>query len=198
MGAAQEIYKAIKDSISVKEKLLDASYVETILSIADTVYKSLKDGNKLLICGNGGSAADAQHAAAELVTRYKINRHPMAAIALTTDTSILTSAANDFSYDTVFRKQVEALGRKGDVLIGISTSGKSSNVLEALKAAKKIGMATVGFTGEKKGPLSALADLTLEVPSAEVARIQEAHILCLHIICDLIERRFYGDLNGAS
>jgi len=197
MNAHREIQKAISESIFVKQKLLDHVYIRKIFEIADLIFRSLKSGKKLLICGNGGSAADAQHTAAELVNRFKIDRKPIAAIALTTDTSILTSIANDYDYNQVFKKQIEALGRKGDILLAISTSGRSKNVLEAVKAAKKIGIKTVGFTGSNASPLANQAHLSFKAPSLEVARIQESHILIIHIICDLIERRFCGDLHAS-
>lgn len=195
MSTLQEIQKAISESIFVKQKLLGLSYLKRISDIADLIFKSLRNGKKLLICGNGGSAADAQHTAAELVNRFKIDRKPISAIALTTDTSVLTSIANDYDYHQVFKKQIEALGRKGDVLLAISTSGRSKNVLEGVKAAKKIGIKTIGFTGSGSSPLSNQVHLSFKVPSSEVARTQEAHLLTIHIICDLIERRFCGDLH---
>jgi D-sedoheptulose 7-phosphate isomerase len=195
MNALQEIQKAISESIFVKQKLLGLSYLKQISKIADLIFQSLKNGKKLLICGNGGSAADAQHTAAELVNRFKIDRKPIAAIALTTDTSILTSIANDYDYQQVFKKQVEALGRRGDILLALSTSGRSKNVLEAVKAAKKIGIKTIGFTGSGVSPLSNQVHLSFRIPSFEVARTQEAHLLTIHIICDLIERRLCGGLH---
>ncbi len=194
--SVQEIQDAIEESISVKEKLCDKKYTSKILEISTAIIKSLKNGGKLLICGNGGSAADAQHTAAELVNRYKINRCPIAAIALTTDTSILTSIANDFTYDQVFKKQVEALGKKEDVLLAISTSGKAKSILEAVLVAKKLGLTTIGLTGQGPNPLSQSSDLCLEIPSQEVARIQESHLLAIHIVCDLIEKQFLDQTNA--
>lgn len=143
---------------------------------------------KVLWCGNGGSAADSQHLAAELMGRFRRERSGLASIALTTDTSILTAVANDYGYERVFQRQVEALCNRGDVLVGISTSGSSRNVCAALETARKIGAFTVAFTGEREGGMAAIADVTLRVASKDTARIQEAHILCGHIICDWIER----------
>jgi D-sedoheptulose 7-phosphate isomerase len=149
---------------------------------------ALRGGNKLMFFGNGGSAADAQHLATELVVRYRINRAPLAALALTTDSSLLTAGANDFGYDTVFECQMRALGRPGDVAIGISTSGNSENVLRALRAARDIGMVPAALAGRGGGALVGLADPLLVVPSAVTARIQEMHILLGHMLCDVLER----------
>jgi D-sedoheptulose 7-phosphate isomerase len=149
---------------------------------------ALAGGNKIMFFGNGGSAADAQHLAAELVVRYKINRAPLAAIALTTDTSTLTAAANDFDYDRIFEVQLRGLGRPGDVAIGITTSGNSPNVLRALKAAKEIGIVPAALSGKGGGKLVGLADPLVVVPSDVTARIQEMHILCGHMLCDLLEQ----------
>jgi len=145
-------------------------------------------GNQLLICGNGGSAADAQHIAAEFVGRYLRERRPLPAQALTTNTSSLTAIGNDYSYSTIFERQVQAFGRKGDVLIGISTSGNSENVLKAFAAAKKIGMKTIGFTGLTGGKMPESSDILVRVPSTSTPRIQEMHICIAHIICDLVEQ----------
>lgn len=148
----------------------------------------LEGGGKVLFFGNGGSAADAQHLAAELVVRYRVDRPAMAAIALTTDSSILTACANDFSFDDVFARQVAALGRPGDVAIGISTSGNSPNVVKALEAAKALGMVAAGLSGRDGGRMAGLCDPLLVVPSEVTARIQEMHILIGHSLCDLLER----------
>ncbi len=149
---------------------------------------ALQAGNKLIFFGNGGSAADAQHLAAELVVRFNADRAPLAAMALTTDSSILTAGANDFGYDTVFECQVRALGRKGDVAIGLSTSGNSANVVRALEAARELGLATAAFSGGDGGRLAGLADALLMVPSTSTARIQEMHITLGHMLCDVLER----------
>lgn len=161
--------------------------MDTIGHIAEICHTALKAGNKVLLCGNGGSAADSQHLAAELVGRFQKERRSLAAIALTTDTSILTAVGNDYGYDQVFARQVEGLGRSGDVLIGISTSGNSGNVVKAVEMARSIGMHTIAFTGEGGGKMKDMCDLTLAIPSKVTARIQEMHILAGHIICELVE-----------
>jgi D-sedoheptulose 7-phosphate isomerase len=166
-----------------------ASCNGVIETAADLLTNTLKQGGKLLLCGNGGSAADCQHIAAEFVVRYEKKRRALAAIALTTDTSILTAHANDFDFDTVFSRQVEALGQPNDCLIAISTSGNSSNVLKAVAAARAKGMAVVALTGANGGALNSAATLTVLVPSTITARIQEAHILIGHYWCGVIEER---------
>lgn len=160
----------------------------TILKVAEACIKSMRDGNKVMFCGNGGSAADSQHLAAELVGRYKLNRPAYNSIALTTDTSILTAVGNDFGYDTVFERQVEGLGKTGDVLFGISTSGNSKNIVLAFKKAKEMGIITVAMTGEKESEMSKLADYTINVPSTITNNIQEMHIAVGHSICEIIEK----------
>lgn len=150
--------------------------------------EALKNGGKVMFCGNGGSAADSQHLAAELVGRYKINRPALNSVALTTDTSILTAVGNDFGYDTIFERQVEGLGKKGDVLIGLSTSGNSKNVLLAMAKAKSLGITTIAMTGEKGGKMKESADIALNVPSDTTNHIQEMHIAVGHIICGFIEK----------
>jgi D-sedoheptulose 7-phosphate isomerase len=152
----------------------------------------MASGNKVFIFGNGGSAADAQHLAAELVNRFQIERPPLAAIALTTDTSILTSIGNDYHFDEIFSKQIHALGKKGDIAWGISTSGNSPNVLKAVIAAQKTGLTTIALTG-RSGKLGDCADLVLSVESDITARIQETHIMLGHIVCDLLERQLYPE-----
>ena len=159
------------------------------ISVAATkIAQSLSNLGTLFWCGNGGSAADSQHLAAELVGRFKKDRKALRSIALTTDTSVLTCIANDYSYEDVFSRQIEALARDGDVLVAISTSGSSENVLQALKAAKKIGVKTIAILGKDGGQAKALADLAIVISSDSTARIQEAHILIGHILCDLIEQ----------
>ena len=163
---------------------------QPLAKLAEVCVTSLKAGGKILFCGNGGSAADAQHLSTELVVRYRQNRPALASIALTTDTSLLTAAANDFSFDEVFSRQVEGLARPGDIFIGISTSGNSPNVLKALEAARKVGAIPAGFSGRDGGKMVGLADPLLIVPCDVTARIQEMHILIGHILCDHIERSF--------
>ena len=166
--------------------LKDASGM--IENVAKICIEALSNGNKIILCGNGGSAADAQHIAAELVGRYKINRKAFNAIALTTDTSILTAIANDFGYDTIFERQVEGLGKSGDVLIGISTSGNSQNIILAIEKAKKLGIKTIALTGANDSKIKNLADYTINVPSTITNNIQEMHIAVGHILCEIIEK----------
>ena len=158
-----------------------------IVEIADIIIDALKRNGKVIIFGNGGSASDSQHIAAELVGRFKKDRTALAAIALTTNTSVITSLANDYGYEIIFARQVEALGQKNDVVIGISTSGKAKNVAAGIKQAKKMGLKTIALTGGDGGELAKLADVSLMVASHVTARIQEAHIAIGHIICELIE-----------
>jgi len=159
---------------------------------AEAMVAALRGGGRILACGNGGSAADAQHFAAELVGRFERERAAMAAIALTTDTSILTAIANDYDYSRVFARQVEALGRSGDVLLGISTSGGSASVLAAFEAARAAGVTTVALTGRDGGRVGAAADIHVNVPAASTARVQEVHRTLLHAVCALIERELYA------
>jgi D-sedoheptulose 7-phosphate isomerase len=164
--------------------------VPAVTEAAELVVTALRAGNKLMLCGNGGSAADAQHLAAELTGRYVRERQPLAAVALTTDTSALTAIANDYGYDQVFSRQVEALARPGDVLLAISTSGGSPSVLKAVERARALGCRTIGLTGRGGGSLAALVDVPLVVPVVETARIQEMHILIGHILCECVDEAF--------
>jgi D-sedoheptulose 7-phosphate isomerase len=166
----------------------DAEFVASLGKIAEAMAKALADGGKILLCGNGGSAADAQHIAGELLSRYEFDRAPMPAIALTTDTSVLTAIGNDYGYEQVFERQVLALGKKGDVLVALSTSGRSPNVLRAIAAAKKNGLVIIGFTGAKGGDMASRCDLVLCAPSDKTPVIQQIHITAAHVICGLIER----------
>lgn len=170
----------VVDSLREQEALLHR--------IAEEMTRAILAHHKVLWCGNGGSAADSQHLAAELMGRFRRQRCAIASVALTTDTSILTAVANDYGYERVFQRQVEALCAKGDVLVGISTSGSSKNVCTALETAKTMEAFTVAFTGETGGEMAGIAHVTLRVPSKDTARIQEAHILCGHMICDWIEQ----------
>ncbi len=179
------------ESIYVKQQVIEG-HLSTINDIANLLIESLRAGNKVLFFGNGGSAADSQHIAGELVGKFRRVRKAMPAVALTTDTSILTSIGNDFGYDYVFARQIEGLGQPGDVAIGISTSGNSPNVLRALKAARDIGMATVGFTGESGGQMQDYVDICFHAPSDSTPRIQEVHITAGHIICEMVEKTFAG------
>jgi len=189
--------QASKDPIAAHLKLSrealertaqDAAIIDAARKIADVVVNALRGGNKLLISGNGGSAADAQHIAAEIVGRYKKDRPAYAAIALTTDTSALTAIGNDYGFEQVFARQVEGLGRPGDVLLALSASGRSPNILAALKVARQRGLITIGFTGAKGTALSALCDHLLIAPSDDTAVIQQIHLTLAHGICDMIEQ----------
>ncbi|MEW6074749.1 MAG: D-sedoheptulose 7-phosphate isomerase [Candidatus Omnitrophota bacterium] len=182
-----KIKDSLLESIQVKEDLLHTS-VTVIMDIAGTIIECLKKGGKVIFFGNGGSASDSQHLAAELVGRFKKDRKALPAIALTTNTSILTALANDYGYDVVFAKQIEALGSVNDVAVGISTSGKAKNVIQGIKQAKKMGIKTVVFTGGDGGELSKLADTALVVSSCNTARVQEVHITVGHIVCELTEQ----------
>lgn len=165
-----------------------AHEAHTLEAIASLCAQSLRQGGKVMFCGNGGSAADSQHLAAELVGRYKMERKALNALALTVDTSILTAIGNDYGYEDVFRRQVEGLGKEGDVLIGLSTSGNSRNVLQAFDQAKAMGIRTVALTGQGGGAMKAAADICLAVPASVTNHIQEMHITCGHLICELVEQ----------
>ncbi len=182
-----KIQEIILESVRVKEEVLRKD-VGTIIEIAEALIDCLKKGGKLIVFGNGGSASDSQHIAAELVGRFKKERSGLAAIALTTNTSVLTSIANDYGYEVVFSRQIEALGQKNDLVLGISTSGKAKNVAAGIKQAKKMGLKTVALTGGDGGELAKLADISLVIPSTVTARIQETHITVGHIICEMAEQ----------
>lgn len=159
-------------------------------AISEIWIDALSNGNKVIFCGNGGSAADSQHLAAELMGRYKVDRDPMAAISLTVDTSALTAIGNDYGYEMVFSRQLKGIGKKGDVLVGISTSGNSRNILDAFTVAKQLGIRTIALTGESGGAMKSQADLCLNVPSSITNNIQEMHIACGHLICGIVEDYF--------
>ena len=184
--------KTIQESIDVKKLLLNDDKV--IKAIQDTVQiciDGFKNGHKLYLCGNGGSAADAQHIAAELSGRFYYDRKPLPAEALHVNSSFLTAVANDYNFDLVYSRMVEAMGEKGDILIGISTSGNSANVINAIEVADSKQMRTIGFTGKKGGKLAGLTNICINVPSDNVARIQEAHILIGHILCEEVEKALF-------
>ncbi|WP_457639470.1 D-sedoheptulose 7-phosphate isomerase [Persephonella sp.] len=171
-------------------------YAQQIYTLGILMAKRLKSGRKVLICGNGGSAADAQHFAAEIVGRFEKERRGYPAIALTTDTSALTAIGNDYGFDQIFSRQVEALGEKGDILIGISTSGNSQNVIKAVETAKKIGIFTVGFLGKDGGKLKEIVDTAFIVPHSRTARIQEVHLTLEHTLCNIIDLYLTGEIKG--
>lgn len=170
---------------------IEDTMTETIAATVSMLAETLAAGNKLLLLGNGGSAADAQHFAAEIIGRFKLERAALPAIALTTDSSVLTALGNDYGFDAVFSRQVEGLGRPGDVVFGISTSGNSANVLTALTKARKLGCRTVALLGRDGGAIKAVADIALVVPCEDTPRIQEGHLTIIHIICDLLEQSLF-------
>jgi len=187
--SVKDVEQKILDSIEVKKQVLNLS--EEIYETGKTIAEALKRGNKVLVCGNGGSAADAQHFAAELVVRFEKERKALPAIALTTDSSIITAHSNDYDFSTVFSRQVEALGNEGDVFVGISTSGNSENVIKAFEVAKAKRLICVGLSGKDGGKMKYLAlDHLIVVPSKVTARIQESHIMIIHIICSIVDSFF--------
>jgi len=185
----KKIVELIKEGIEVKNKLLE-SQANEIEELARVMLETIKSGHKILLFGNGGSATDSLHIAAELVGRFRKERKALPAIALTANVSILTAIGNDYGFECIFERQIEALGNKGDMAIGISTSGSSKNVLAGILRASKIGLKTAAMTGSKIGELSKIADLCIRVPSLSTPRIQEAHIAIGHIVCELIEDAF--------
>ena len=176
----------------VNAMLNDESLLKTLEKVAEVCVKSLKGKGKILLAGNGGSAADAQHIAGELVSRFAFDRPGLAAVALTTDTSILTAIGNDYGYEKLFARQIQALGNSQDVFIGYSTSGKSPNILKAFEEAKQNGLICVGLTGNKGGPMHDLCDFVLAVPSIDTPKIQEGHLILGHTLCGLIENQIFG------
>ena len=182
------IERLLKESITVKQAILaDNKLLDTLEQVATACVAALLSGNKVLLAGNGGSASDAQHIAAELVGRFEIERSGLAAIALNTNVSNITAIANDFGYEAIFSRQIEAIGCKGDVFFGFSTSGNSANVVKAIQTAKDMGIMTVGMSGDGGGAIRKMADYCLCVPSKNTARVQESHITIGHILCALIE-----------
>ncbi|MBF8259017.1 MAG: Phosphoheptose isomerase [Actinobacteria bacterium] len=181
----EAIAKMLKEGADLRLQMVE-TMTRDIIDAAQAIAHAFKTGRKILLFGNGGSAADSQHIAAEFMNRFQIERPPLPAIALTTDTSILTSISNDYAFEEVFSKQVKALGKKGDIAIGISTSGNSANVVKAFRIAKKLGMVTIALTSEG-GKIGSNADIALAVPSKSIPRIQEAHITVGHILCDLTD-----------
>ena len=186
------ILNSIKESIATKEQFLaDENNLELIQNVAEHCISAFKNDGKVLLCGNGGSASDAQHIAAELSGRFNYNRDPLYAEALHVNSSYVTAVANDYSYDVIYSRMIKAAGKKNDVLIGITTSGNSANVVNALAEAKKQGMITVAFTGSKIGKVDDIVDICIKVPSVNTARIQETHILIGHVICEVIETSLF-------
>ncbi|HBG69309.1 MAG: phosphoheptose isomerase [Bacteroidetes bacterium GWF2_43_63] len=189
------IEQRINESIAVKQALLnDAGMIQTIDKAINAIIHCFKSGNSLYLCGNGGSAADAQHIAAELSGRFYLNRPPLPAESFTVNTSYLTAVSNDFSFDEIFSRLTQAHCHPGDILIGISTSGNSANIIRALSMARDSGVTTIALTGNNGGELKNIADYCIIVPSKDTPRIQEAHILIGHIICEAVESSFFGNL----
>lgn len=188
-----QITDLISSSISVKQKVLsDEKIIATVNTCVHLIVDAFKSGNKVLFCGNGGSAADAQHLAAEFSGRFYIDRAALPAEALHCNTSYLTAVANDYSYDLIYARLVQGIGFKGDVLIGLSTSGNSKNIVEAFKVSKEKGMVTIGLTGETGGSMKSLSDHLINIPSTDTPRIQECHMLLGHIICQLVEEKLFA------
>jgi D-sedoheptulose 7-phosphate isomerase len=194
MKHLEYIKNQFHESAEVKT-LMAEKLSEEVDKIAVQVVEALKNGKKMFWCGNGGSAADSQHLSTELISRLRFNRPAIPSIALTTDTSFLTAHTNDFDFDDIFSRQIEALGQPGDVLVGISTSGNSGNIIKAIRTAKSKELLTIAFSGKDGGTMKSLADFSLIVPSNETQRIQEGHITIGHILCDLIEKSLYGKNN---
>jgi|UniRef100_A0A7C5KCF2 D-sedoheptulose 7-phosphate isomerase len=189
MISKEEIKRSISESIELKNKILsDDKVLEAIIMSCKMISAALKSGKKLLIAGNGGSAADSQHMAAEFVGRFLLDRMALRAIALTTDTSIITAISNDFGYENVFARQIEALGETGDVFLAISTSGNSKNLIKALRIAQLYRISTISLTGMSGNEMEKLSDICISVPSRKVPRIQECHIMIAHIICEMVEK----------
>ena len=193
MPTSPRISQSIIDSIAVKQAMLnDTCLLNRVQQAADLITASLRSGGRVFFCGNGGSAADAQHLAAELSGRFYLDRPPLAAEALHCNTSCLTAVANDYGYDLVFSRLLRGIARNGDVVVGISTSGNSRNILNVFGAAKEMGVATIALTGETGGKMKELADVLLNVPSSDTPRIQESHILLGHILCERVETEMFG------
>ena len=189
----EKIKNIIQASIAVKQQLLqDEKMLALVNQCADIIVQAFKNGNKLLFCGNGGSAADAQHLAAEFSGRFYTDRDALPADALHCNTSYLTPVANDYSYDVIYSRLVKGMGVKGDILVGLSTSGNSGNIVKAFETAAEKGMTTIGFTGSKGGKLRELSNYLINVPSDDTPRIQESHIMLGHIICQLVEERYFN------
>lgn len=192
-NAMSQIQQLISNSIQVKQQLLtDAKLLSVVEESISIITAAFKNGNKVLFCGNGGSAADAQHLAAEFSGRFYIDRPALPAEALHCNTSYLTAVANDYSYDLIYARLLQGIGNKGDILIGLSTSGNSKNIIKAFEVAKEKGMITIGFTGSTGGAMKAVADYLLNVPSTDTPRIQECHMLAGHIICQLVEEKLFN------
>ncbi|MBM3416545.1 MAG: D-sedoheptulose 7-phosphate isomerase [Bacteroidetes bacterium] len=189
----EKIRQIIQASIETKEKILkDAGLINIIDKVVDIITAAFKNGNRVYFCGNGGSAADAQHLAAEFSGRFYTDRKALPAEALHCNTSYLTAVANDYGYDVVYSRMIDGIGQQGDVLVGLSTSGNSANIINAFNAAKEKGMITIAFTGKSGGKMKNMADCLINVPSSDTPRIQESHITIGHIICQLVEEKYFA------
>jgi D-sedoheptulose 7-phosphate isomerase len=191
MQTKETVQKLISDSIETKKKMLAPEQISAIETIADKIVEAYKNNKKTIVCGNGGSASDALHFSAEMVVRFEKNRKALPSIALPENTSTLTAIGNDFGYDEVFSRQLEAFAQPGDIFIAISTSGNSPNVIKAIEAAKKMGIFTIGMTNEDGGKMKSMCDLCYCAPSKVTARAQECHILMIHIVCGIIEAKVF-------
>lgn len=188
------IIDRIQEAIDLKKLIIsDSNLIERIKRSSELIISAYRSGNKTLFCGNGGSAADAQHLAAELSGKFYIDRPPIHAEACHLNTSFMTAVSNDYGYEMVFARYIQAVGKKGDVLVCISTSGNSANIINAMQEAQRLGLNCIAFTGETGGQMAGLADVLINVPSTDTPRIQEAHILIGHIICELVERELFGN-----
>lgn len=195
MSLKELIKSQISESVSVKEKILnDEALIKIIEEASEEIVNCYKNGHTLLLCGNGGSAGDAQHIAGEMVARFRLERKALSAIAFNTNSSVVTAIGNDYEYNIIFERQVEAFGRDGDVLISISTSGNSESVVNAIRKANEMNIKTISLLGKDGGACREISDYAVVVPSSDTPRIQEAHIMIGHIICDIVERRLFGDL----
>lgn len=186
------VRQRVQESIAVKRSLLGHALIDAVVRLSDQVAESVRAGGKILIFGNGGSAADASHLAAEFVGRFAFDRDPMPALSLSDNIPALTAIGNDYAYDLIFARQLKAFGSPLDVAIGLSTSGSSANVLNAMRAAREKGIFTAAFTGARGADMAALADLAVVIPSASTARIQEGYMLCAHIMCEVVEQALFG------
>lgn len=190
------VSKRIEESIATKQRVLeDKQLLSRIEEVSQLIIHRIKEGSSVYFCGNGGSAADAQHLAAELSGRFYFDRQPLSADALHCNTSFLTAVANDYSYDEIYARLITGIGRKGDVLVGLSTSGNSRNIIKAFEKAKEMGIRTIGLTGSKGGEMKKIADFCLCIPSDDTPRIQESHIMVGHIICEIIESTLFENPN---
>ncbi len=199
MGSEEFIAGHFRHSVeTLKRAADDRNLNSAIVAIAGAIAGAMRKGAKLLVAGNGGSAADAQHIAGEFLSRLNFERNPLPAIALTTDTSVLTAIGNDYGFDSIFERQVTGLAQRGDIFLAISTSGRSPNIIAALRAARQIGVATIGFTGDGQREMNVFCDYTLSAPSSSTPQIQQVHIVAAHAICGLVELHLFGNVTAKA